>query len=171
VLPFTVNQGGGNLSGSLYDMLRPALLRGSGRKEVDGAKISGHQKLVVTKLGHQSAPLRRRIRPGRGGTVEGRSVRHHCIPGSERQRLPGVALVSALEVQRLSHGLELPFEVEAGDLPLHRADQHEIPRQIRHRFIPGFRISYSLKTEHREEIAGKVATRRVALETTALRQE
>ena len=64
VLPFAVNQGGGNLAGSFYDMLGRALLLGAGRKEVDGAKVSRHQKLVVTELGNQSAPLRLRIRPG-----------------------------------------------------------------------------------------------------------
>ena len=83
VLPFAVNQGGGNLSGSIHDVLGLLLLLGAGRKEVHGAKVSGHQKLVVAKLGDQSASLRPRIRRGR--TELARSPRHRRVPVSERQ--------------------------------------------------------------------------------------
>src|ERR1039458_1580288 len=53
VLPFAVDQRGGNLLGSVHDMLRLLLLLGAGRVEVDGEEVSGQQKLVLAKPGHQ----------------------------------------------------------------------------------------------------------------------
>jgi hypothetical protein len=87
VLPFTVDQGRWILFASFHDMLRLALLLGAGRAEVDTAKVSGHQKLVVASCATRARPSasdcpRRAIVPGRS------RVGDHCIPGAERQR-PG----------------------------------------------------------------------------------
>src|ERR1039458_10002162 len=108
----------------MFDMLGLPLMLIAGRPEVDAAKESGHQKLVVPKLGNQRAPLRRRIRPRDASAAH--SVRHHRVPGIERQRLREIGYVAALEevdVRRFGYGLELAFEIEAGDLPLYRSDQ------------------------------------------------